>query len=124
MGNAAAQVISGAERAIIAGGTQSISTSPMQSFRTPGTVDEFTQKWMPPTHPDSAEAPNMDMSITVGWNTAQSYGLTREDLDALIVSPLELAGTAQAQVARVAERVAEIVGTDPDAAAYTPGAVL
>ncbi len=54
----------------------------------------------------------------------ERLGLTREDLDALIVSPLELAGTAQAQVARVAERVAEIVATDPDAAAYTPGAVL
>lgn len=54
----------------------------------------------------------------------ERLGLTREDLDALIVSPLELAGTAQAQVARVAERVSEIVSADPDAAAYTPGAVL
>ncbi|AQP50162.1 adenylosuccinate lyase [Tessaracoccus flavescens] len=54
----------------------------------------------------------------------ERLGLTREDLDALIVSPLELAGTAQAQVARVAERVGEIVSSDPDAAAYTPGAVL
>lgn len=82
VGNAAAQIISGAERAIIAGGTQSISTSPLQSFRTPGTVDEFTNKWMPPTHPDSAEAPNMDMSITVGWNTATELDLTREEMDA------------------------------------------
>ncbi|PYE17007.1 acetyl-CoA C-acetyltransferase [Williamsia limnetica] len=82
IGNAAAQIISGAERAIIAGGTQSISTSPLQSFRTPGTVDEFTNKWMPPTHPDSPEAPNMDMSITVGWNTATELDLTREEMDA------------------------------------------
>lgn len=82
VGNAAAQIISGAERAIIAGGTQSISTSPLQSFRTPGTVDEFTNKWMPPTHPDSPEAPNMDMSITVGWNTATELDLTREEMDA------------------------------------------
>ncbi|CAM3208666.1 acetyl-CoA C-acetyltransferase [Williamsia muralis] len=82
VGNAAAQIISGAERAIIAGGTQSISTSPLQSFRTPGTVDEFTNKWMPPTHPDSAAAPNMDMSITVGWNTATELDLTREEMDA------------------------------------------
>ncbi|GAA4658302.1 thiolase family protein [Gordonia humi] len=82
IGDAAAQVISGAERAIIAGGVQSTSTSPLQAFRVPGTIDQFTEKWMPPTHPDSAQAPNMDMSITVGWNTAQATGLTREELDA------------------------------------------
>jgi adenylosuccinate lyase len=50
--------------------------------------------------------------------------LTREELGALVVSPLELAGTAQDQVARVAERVAAVVASDPDAAAYRPGAVL
>ncbi|MEU2003977.1 thiolase family protein [Rhodococcus sp. NPDC019627] len=82
IGNAAASVISGAEHAIIAGGTQSTSTGPLQKFRTPGTADEFTNRWMPPTHPDSAEAPNMDMSITVGWNTAREVGITREEMDA------------------------------------------
>ena len=41
-----------------------------------------------------------------------------------MVSPLELAGTAQDQVARVAERVAAVVVSDPDAASYRPGAVL
>jgi acetyl-CoA C-acetyltransferase len=80
--NAAAQIVSGAERAIIAGGTQSTSTAPIQRFRTPGTVDEFTERWMSPTHPDTPEAPNMDMSISVGWNTAKEVGLTREEMDA------------------------------------------
>ena len=51
-------------------------------------------------------------------------GLTRDELGALVVSPLELAGTAQAQVSRVAARVAEVVAADPEAAAYRPGAVL
>lgn len=82
VGNAAGQIISGAERAIIAGGTQSTSTGPIQTWRTPGTVDGFTEKWMPPTHPNTAEAPNMDMSITVGWNTAKEIDLTREEMDA------------------------------------------
>ena len=50
--------------------------------------------------------------------------LSREELAALVVSPLELAGTAQDQVARVAERVAAVVVSDPDAASYRPGAVL
>ncbi|OCL31470.1 adenylosuccinate lyase [Tessaracoccus lapidicaptus] len=50
--------------------------------------------------------------------------LSRDELDALVGSPLDLAGTAQAQVARVAGRVAEVVAADPEAAAYRPGAVL
>lgn len=82
IGNAAAQIVAGAEQVIIAGGVNSQSTSPLQQFRTPGTVDEFTERWMPPTHPDSPEAPNMDMSITVGWNTAEAVGITREEMDA------------------------------------------
>ena len=54
----------------------------------------------------------------------ERLGLTREELGNLVGSPLELAGTAQAQVARVAERVAELVEADPEAAAYRPGSVL
>ena len=50
--------------------------------------------------------------------------LTREELGGLVVSPLELAGTAQDQVARVAARVAEVIQSDPAAASYTPGSVL
>ncbi len=38
--------------------------------------------WFPPTHPDSPEAPNMDMSITVGWNAAVKAGVSREEMDA------------------------------------------
>ncbi len=54
----------------------------------------------------------------------ERLGLTREELDGLVVSPLELAGTAQAQVARIAERVGRIVEANPAAAAYRPGSVL
>ena len=50
--------------------------------------------------------------------------LTRDELGSLVVSPLELAGTAQDQVARVAARVAEVIQSDPAAASYTPGSVL
>jgi acetyl-CoA C-acetyltransferase len=46
----------------------------------PGT-DDWTD-WMSPTHPETPDAPTLDMSITVGWNAASSTGLTREDLDA------------------------------------------
>ena len=37
---------------------------------------------MSPTHPDRPDAPNRDMSITVGWNAALKAGVTREDMDA------------------------------------------
>jgi acetyl-CoA C-acetyltransferase len=36
---------------------------------------------MSPSHPATADAPAFDMSITVGYNTAQSAGLTRRDCD-------------------------------------------
>src|ERR1035441_7869421 len=36
----------------------------------------------PPTHVESPEAPTRVMSITVGWNTAQAVGISREEMDA------------------------------------------
>jgi acetyl-CoA acetyltransferase family protein len=81
VGVAAGMIVSGMERVIVAGGVQAVSTGPMMRWRVPGT-DEIKEYWMPPTHPDSAEAPNQDMSITVGWNTAQAAGLKREEMDA------------------------------------------
>lgn len=80
VGVAAASVLSGMERIVVAGGVMSVSTGPKMSRRIPGT-EEVQEFWMPPTHPNSAEAPNLDMSITVGWNTAKAAGLTREDQD-------------------------------------------
>jgi acetyl-CoA acyltransferase len=44
-------------------------------------TDEYEQ-WMSPSHPATPEAPAFDMSITVGHNTAQAAGITREDMDA------------------------------------------
>ena len=37
--------------------------------------------WFPPTHPNRPDAPNMDMSITVGWNAAVKAGVSREEMD-------------------------------------------
>lgn len=45
-------------------------------------------------------------------------------LDGLLADPLRFTGAATAQVATVVERVREIVDAHPDAAAYTPGAIL
>ena len=39
------------------------------------------QLWMPPSHPETPDAPAFDMSITVGHNTAVEAGLSRTDVD-------------------------------------------
>jgi acetyl-CoA acetyltransferase family protein len=77
---AAATVRAGMDRVVVAGGVHSTSTSPRATRRTPGTDD--WGDWMSPTHRDRPSAPNMDMSITVGWNAAVEAGVTREEMDA------------------------------------------
>jgi acetyl-CoA C-acetyltransferase len=77
---AAATVRAGMDRVVVAGGTQSSSTSPRSTRRVPGTDD--WEDWWSPTHADRPSAPNMDMSITVGWNAAVEAGVTREEMDA------------------------------------------
>jgi len=75
---AAASVRAGMDELIIAGGVNSASTAPRSRLRVGG---EWVD-WFPPTHPDRPDAPNMDMSITVGWNAAVAAGVTREEMDA------------------------------------------
>ncbi len=51
-------------------------------------------------------------------------GLDLEQVRAAVRDPLELTGSARDQVDRLAARVAELAAAHPEAAAYTPGAVL
>ncbi|MFZ0904051.1 MAG: thiolase family protein [Mycobacterium sp.] len=80
--NAAAQIGSGVERAVVSGGVQSLSMTPLMKQRIPGPTLEFQDQWLPPTHVEAPDAPTRDMSITVGWNTAQAVGISREEMDA------------------------------------------
>jgi acetyl-CoA acetyltransferase family protein len=78
--DAAAQIMSGMARAIVAGGAESMTRSPLLFAKSPlpfGGVQQFT----PPSHPDTPDAPNMNMLITVGQNTADECGITREEQD-------------------------------------------
>ena len=75
---AAASIRAGMDTIVIAGGVNSASTAPRALMRV---GDEFVP-WMSPTHPDRPDAPNRDMSITVGWNAAVEAGVTREEMDA------------------------------------------
>jgi acetyl-CoA C-acetyltransferase len=77
--SAAASIRAGMDELIIAGGVNSASTSPKARFRVGA---DWIDPWVSPTHPDRPDAPNMDMSITVGWNTAVAAGVTRSEMDA------------------------------------------
>ena len=74
---AAASIRAGMDQLVIAGGVNSASTSPRFKRR----AGDDMVDWFPPTHPDRPDAPNMDMSITVGWNAAVKAGVSREEMD-------------------------------------------
>lgn len=81
LSTAAASIMAGMDRVVVAGGVQSSSLSPRFTRRVAGTADDI-QPWFPFSHPEQDDAPSMDMSITVGWNAARKGGLTRADQDA------------------------------------------
>jgi acetyl-CoA C-acetyltransferase len=75
---ASGSIMAGMDKVVIAGGTESLSTSPTGAKL--NAQGEY-EPWMSPSHPDQADAPTWDMSITVGENTAKEMGLTRRDVD-------------------------------------------
>lgn len=79
--NAAAGIRAGMDRLVLAGGVNSASTSPRFLRAVSSAKDAEWVNWFPPTHPDRPDAPNMDMSITVGWNAAVKAGVSREEMD-------------------------------------------
>jgi acetyl-CoA C-acetyltransferase len=79
IGTAAANIRSGMDRAIVAGGAHSFSTAPALSWRIPRTDTVETRT--PPTFPYTEDATD-DVSLSVGWNVARKFGITRERMDA------------------------------------------
>ena len=79
--SAAASIRAGMDQLILAGGVNSASTSPRFKRRAGSHKDDEMVDWFPPTHPNRPDAPNMDMSITVGWNAAVKAGVSREEMD-------------------------------------------
>jgi acetyl-CoA C-acetyltransferase len=74
----AASIRAGMDRVVLAGGTESLSTSPAGMKRD---AEGEWKPWMSPANPDTPEAPAFDMPLTVGENTAREMGLTRLDVD-------------------------------------------
>ncbi|MEO9165030.1 MAG: acetyl-CoA C-acyltransferase, partial [Aquihabitans sp.] len=66
---AAGSIMAGMDRAVIAGGTESLSN---MVFGTKG-----GEMWMSPSHPETPQAPAFDMALTVGENTARLAGIDR-----------------------------------------------
>ena len=76
---AAASIRAGMDDVVVAGGTESLSTSPSSFKRLAPGADP--SPWMSPSHQATPDAPAFDMTITVGDNTAREMGLTRRDVD-------------------------------------------
>jgi len=112
IGHAAANVASGMEHVMVAGGVHSSSLAPRLRRRVPGTADDYVD-WYPPAHPDSSDAPNKDMSICVGWNTAREMGITREEQDAWALRSHQRAAAA-IDAGRLASEIVPVKVTGPD----------
>lgn len=77
---AAGSIRAGMDQVVIAGGTESLSSTPRVFKADPPSSGDL-QPWYSPTHPPTPQAPNRDMSITVGENTARAAGVTRAEAD-------------------------------------------
>ncbi len=77
---AAANIAAGMDRVVIAGGVESMTQSPITYKKSPAPYG-VPEQWLSPSHPDSPEAPNMNMMVTVGENTARKVGVSREEMD-------------------------------------------
>ncbi len=78
--DAAANIRAGMADVVVAGGVETMTRYPVLFEKSPfpfGGMERFS----PPSHPDSPEAPNMNVLITVGENTARECGVTREESD-------------------------------------------
>src|SRR5436190_14907064 len=77
--SAAADIRSNMTRVVLAGGAESMSQTPKTYMASPEPFGGI-EPWMSLSHPVTDDAP-MIMGITVGENTAEEAGVTREEQD-------------------------------------------
>jgi len=77
----AAEISAGMNTVAVAGGIASMTQAPISFMKSPYPWMGMEQ-WLSPSHPDRPDAPNMNMMVTVGENTARRFGVTRADMDA------------------------------------------
>jgi len=78
--DAAANIRSGMADVVIAGGAETMTRGPLLFEKSPFPFGGV-ERYMPPSHPSTPDAPNTNMLITVGENTARECGITREESD-------------------------------------------
>jgi acetyl-CoA C-acetyltransferase len=98
------------DRAVVAGGVHSSSTGPALTWRVP--LSDDTERRSPPTFPYSQDA-NDDVTLSVGWNVARKYGITREQMDAWALRSHQRA-VAATQEGVFADEIAPIKVTKRD----------
>jgi acetyl-CoA acetyltransferase family protein len=103
LGNAAALVGAGMAETVIAGGVQSSSMAPRLTWTAP---DGAQWEGMPPTFPHTDGADD-DVTLTVGFNVARHYGLTREQMDRWALRSHQRA-VAAIDDGRFAEEIVEV----------------
>ena len=108
---AAGSIRSGMDRVVIAGGTESLSSMPRVLKAVPASSGDL-QPWYSPTHPPTPQAPNRDMSITVGENTAREAGVSRLEADTWAYHSHLRAAAARDQGRFLEEIVPVPLGTD------------
>jgi acetyl-CoA C-acetyltransferase len=77
---AAASIRAGMDKVVIAGGYESMTQAPVTFFKNPAPWGGMVQG-LSESHPETADAPTRNMMITVGENTADACGITREQMD-------------------------------------------
>jgi acetyl-CoA C-acetyltransferase len=107
---AAGSIRAGMDRVVIAGGTESLSSTPRVLKAEPASFRDY-QPWYSPTHTPTPQAPNRDMSITVGENTARIARVTRVESDSWALNSHLRAATARDQGLFAAEIVPVAVAT-------------
>jgi acetyl-CoA C-acetyltransferase len=76
----AGSIRAGMDSVVVAGGTESLSSSPRSFKSIPASAND-PQPWMSASHPPQDDAPQWDMSVTVGENTARLAGISRAASD-------------------------------------------
>src|SRR3954452_5930446 len=108
---AAGSIKAGMDQVVVAGGTESLSTNPKTTKVPPGGGEPVG--WMSPSHPETPDAPTMDMSITVGENTARIAGVSRAAQDEWALHS-HLRAASSRDTGRFAEEVVAVDVPDGD----------
>jgi acetyl-CoA acetyltransferase family protein len=77
---AASEVRAGMLRVAVAGGAENMTQTPVTSMKSPRPWGGI-EPWISMTHPETPDAPALNMGITVGENTAAECGITRAEQD-------------------------------------------